>query len=95
VRHFWRLHVLTIDAVARRLADLGYTVGQRLFEYLKWREKATVRETRLERQLLYISSTIWKALFGREATLSRSKENEKCAAKKKSNFFGDAKSIST
>eukprot|EP01120_Amphizonella_sp_Union-15-10_P004340 TRINITY_DN14970_c0_g1_i1.p1 TRINITY_DN14970_c0_g1~~TRINITY_DN14970_c0_g1_i1.p1 ORF type:complete len:198 (-),score=30.85 TRINITY_DN14970_c0_g1_i1:68-661(-) len=58
----------------RRLADIGYNVGLRLLEYISWKEKATKRETEFERILHFISNTVWKMLFGKNARPEKSKQ---------------------
>jgi hypothetical protein len=61
----------------KRLEEFGYGIGRRMSEYIGIREKAVKRETRLINMLQYLSSTIWKHLFGKVADgLERSTENE-------------------
>jgi len=68
--------VSTIKDLERRLQDIGYEVGVRLVEYFHWKEKAVKRETRLVRFLSFISTTVWKSLFGKIATLEKSVEKK-------------------
>jgi len=65
-----------IKDLERRLADIGYSVGLRLLEYSAWREKIPKRDTNLVRFLQFISSTVWKTLFGKAATLEKSVEKK-------------------
>jgi len=65
-----------IKDLERRLADIGYSVGLRLLEYSAWREKLPKRDTNLVRFLQFISSNVWKTLFGKAATLEKSVEKK-------------------
>lgn len=61
----------SVDDMQRRLEKSGHRVGQKLFELLCWREKLGKgdgkRFIRLIDLLTFISSTAWKALFGKAA----------------------------
>lgn len=50
-----------------RLAEMGAEVGHRITDLLVVREKGGKRETKLLNALLFVKSTLWKSLFGREA----------------------------
>lgn len=50
-----------------RLAEIGAEVGHRITDLLVVREKGGKREIKLLNVLLFIKSTVWKSLFGREA----------------------------
>lgn len=50
-----------------RLAEVGTEVGHRVTDLLVVREKGGKREIKLLNILLFIKSTVWKSLFGREA----------------------------
>ena len=50
-----------------KLHELGYQVGSRLLDLVFVREKAAKRETKLLNVLLFVKSTLWKTLFGKEA----------------------------
>lgn len=50
-----------------RLHELGQDVGSRIIDLHFVRERLSKRETKLTQMLLFIKSTIWKSLFGREA----------------------------
>eukprot|EP01126_Amoeba_proteus_P065406 TRINITY_DN9298_c0_g1_i1.p1 TRINITY_DN9298_c0_g1~~TRINITY_DN9298_c0_g1_i1.p1 ORF type:complete len:149 (-),score=27.06 TRINITY_DN9298_c0_g1_i1:476-922(-) len=73
-----------IKDLERRLADVGYSVGLRLLEYAQWKDKGDKfikRETNTVRFLQFISTTVWKMLFGKPATLERSMEKkEQCTS---------------
>ena len=46
---------------------MGHQVGSRLLDLVFVREKAAKRETKLLNVLLFVKSTLWKTLFGKEA----------------------------
>lgn len=50
-----------------RLHELGQDVGSRIIDLHFVRERISKREIKLTQMLLFIKSTIWKSLFGREA----------------------------
>lgn len=50
-----------------RLHDLGKDVGVRLIDLYFVRERNSKRETKLINILLFIKTTLWKTLFGKEA----------------------------
>ena len=50
-----------------KLHELGHQVGSRLLDLVFVREKAAKRETKLLNVLLFVKSTLWKTLFGKEA----------------------------
>lgn len=63
--------------VCGRLNEFGYRVGSRVLELLAWREKVAKREIKVINVLYFIHSTVWKALFGKQAdSLEKSTENE-------------------
>eukprot|EP01125_Pyxidicula_operculata_P015543 TRINITY_DN5281_c0_g1_i1.p1 TRINITY_DN5281_c0_g1~~TRINITY_DN5281_c0_g1_i1.p1 ORF type:complete len:199 (-),score=30.03 TRINITY_DN5281_c0_g1_i1:114-710(-) len=68
--------VTHIKDLERRLADVGYSVGLRLLEYIAWKEKFTKRDTRMVRFLQFIANTVWKMLFGKPATLEKSMDKK-------------------
>ena len=77
------LTVLTVGAVAarlictfrklptshysRRLEDIGFGVGLRLLELLVYRERGSKREVQLLKALVFLQTTLWRYLFGRDA----------------------------
>ncbi|CAO3676304.1 unnamed protein product [Rhizopus stolonifer] len=66
-----------IQDLERKLNEFGYRVGFRMLELLTWREKVAKRETKVLGILYFIHSTVWKALFGKQAdSLEKSTENE-------------------
>eukprot|EP01123_Difflugia_compressa_P009561 TRINITY_DN3201_c0_g1_i1.p1 TRINITY_DN3201_c0_g1~~TRINITY_DN3201_c0_g1_i1.p1 ORF type:complete len:200 (-),score=26.28 TRINITY_DN3201_c0_g1_i1:46-645(-) len=68
--------VTHIKDLERRLADVGYSVGLRLLEYMSWKEKLPKRDTRMLRFLHFIASTVWETLFGKPATLEKSMDKK-------------------
>lgn len=50
-----------------RLAEMGAEIGHRITDLLVMREKNGKREIKLLNVLLFVKSTMWKSLFGREA----------------------------
>ena len=69
--------VTSIDALERRLEEAGYVVGLRVLELQCLREKfAGKRKTKLLQIIQWISTDMWKILFGKTAdSLERSTEN--------------------
>lgn len=66
-----------IQDLERKLNEFGYRVGSRILELLTWREKVPKREIKVLGILYFIHSTVWKALFGKQAdSLEKSTENE-------------------
>ncbi|KAF9919881.1 TRAPP subunit trs31 [Linnemannia zychae] len=66
-----------IQDLERKLNELGYRVGLRALDLLVWRDKNSKRETRVLGVLYFIHTTVWKALFGKQAdSLEKSTENE-------------------
>ncbi|KAI9267437.1 NO signaling/Golgi transport ligand-binding domain-containing protein [Sporodiniella umbellata] len=66
-----------IQDLEKKLNEFGYRVGFRMLELLTWREKVAKRETKVLGILYFIHSTVWKALFGKQAdSLEKSTENE-------------------
>lgn len=57
----------TVPELQGKLHELGYQVGARILDLVFVREKAAKRETKLLNVLLFIKSTLWKTLFGKEA----------------------------
>ncbi|EEC12448.1 conserved hypothetical protein [Ixodes scapularis] len=56
-----------VGSVVHRLSELGFHVGQRILDLLHVREKNYKRETKLLNILLFIKTSVWKTLFGKEA----------------------------
>ena len=53
---------------------MGFAIGIRLLEHISWKEKTSKRETKFLKLLFFITSTVWKSLFGREAVLEKSND---------------------
>lgn len=67
--------IQSANDLERRLEETGRTVGLRVLDLVTFREKLTKRETRVIGALQFVSSTCWKALFGKVAdSLERSTE---------------------
>ena len=63
----------SISELERRLEGTGYAVGLRVLELLAYRNRDYKRETRLMGVLQFVSTQVWKALFGKAAdSLERS-----------------------
>jgi hypothetical protein len=63
----------SISELERRLEATGYGVGLRVLELLAYRSREYKRETKLMNILQFVSTTVWKALFGKAAdSLERS-----------------------
>jgi hypothetical protein len=68
----------TVPELQQKLHDLGFQVGARMLDLVFVRDRAGRRETKLLNVLLMIKSTLWKALFGKEADkLERANDDEK------------------
>eukprot|EP01082_Thalassiosira_pseudonana_P009303 g8278.t1 g8278 contig29:147003-147920(-) len=66
----------SISELERRLESAGYGVGLKVLEMVAYRAKETKRETRLMSILHFVSSSVWKSLFGKAAdSLERSIDN--------------------
>jgi hypothetical protein len=50
-----------------RLENLGFGIGVRALELLAHREKANRKETNLVAMLQFVTTTVWRALFGKVA----------------------------
>jgi hypothetical protein len=57
----------TVPELQGKLHELGFQVGSRMLDLVFVREKAARRETKLLNVLLFVKSTLWKTLFGKEA----------------------------
>jgi len=49
------------------LEAIGSGVGLRLLELLVFRERASKREVHLIKALVFVQTTLWRYLFGRDA----------------------------
>ncbi|XP_060525262.1 trafficking protein particle complex subunit 5 [Cylas formicarius] len=67
----------TVPELQIRLHELGRKVGLKLIDLYFVRERSGKRETKLLSILLFVKSTFWKALFGKEADkLEHSNDDE-------------------
>ena len=70
---FLRPPTICLLTVERRLEATGYGVGLRVLELLAFRSREYKRETKLMNVLQFVSTVVWKALFGKAAdSLERS-----------------------
>ena len=60
-------HARTPDEFKDKLSGIGRSIGVRYAELLAYRSTRAQRFTDMIDVLKYISSTVWKALFGKEA----------------------------
>ena len=67
-----------------RLESAGHSIGLRVLELLVHREKANRKETNLIAMLQFVTTTVWRALFGKVADgLEKSNNSEdECACLK-------------
>lgn len=66
----------SISELERRLEATGYGVGLRVLELLAYRSREYKRETKLMNLLQFVSTVVWKALFGKPAdSLERSSKS--------------------
>ena len=69
--------IKSVGDLEHRLEEAGYSVGQRVIEYIAVRDKSTRRSTRVVNMLQYICNVVWKFLFNKAADgLERSFDNE-------------------
>ena len=61
------LRLLASSSCSRRLEDIGFGVGLRLLELLVYRERGSKREVQLLKALVFLQTTMWRYLFGRDA----------------------------
>jgi hypothetical protein len=59
--------VYTVPELQKKLSEMGNHVGQRVVDMLFLREKNFKREIRLINMLMFIKTSVWKNLFGKEA----------------------------
>lgn len=67
VCHSGRGRVIRPRGVVHRLEDAGVGIGRRVLELGCLREKSSKRETRMLGILNFITSVVWKMLFGNSA----------------------------
>ncbi|XP_052860100.1 trafficking protein particle complex subunit 5 [Anopheles cruzii] len=70
--------VSTIPDLQNRLHDLGKDVGSRIIDLYFVRERNSKRETKLINMLLFIKTTLWKTLFGKEADKLEHATDDEC-----------------
>ena len=68
----------TVPELQEKLHEIGFQVGARITDLLFVRDRQAKRETKLLNVLLTVKSTVWKALFGKEADkLERANDDDK------------------
>jgi hypothetical protein len=61
------------------LENVGYDIGLRVLELLSHREKANRKEINLISMLQFVTTTVWRALFGKIADgLEKAPEETEC-----------------
>lgn len=74
---YFQDRVTSIADLERKLEEVGYGMGLRVLELQTFRERLQKRRVRLLPMLQWVSSNVWKALFGKTAdSLERSTEND-------------------
>ncbi|EPB71313.1 transport protein particle component, Bet3 [Ancylostoma ceylanicum] len=68
----------TVTDIHDRLASYGKIVGIRLLDVVTLREKGYRRETKLLGMLMFIKSSVWKNLFGKEADKLERSNDDQC-----------------
>jgi len=58
---------VSVPELQTKLLEIGKEVGSKLIDIVFIREKNYKRETKLLNMLLFIKSTFWKSVFGKEA----------------------------
>lgn len=67
----------SVPELEQRLTSTGCTVGWRVLELLSLRSREHKRELKVMNVLQWISTTVWKSLFGKAAdSLERSLDHE-------------------
>lgn len=59
--------VNTVPELQTRLSEMGFHVGQRIVDIHFVRTRNFKRETRLISMLIFIKTTVWQSLFGKDA----------------------------
>uniref|UniRef100_A0A182IVG2 Trafficking protein particle complex subunit 5 n=1 Tax=Anopheles atroparvus TaxID=41427 RepID=A0A182IVG2_ANOAO len=68
----------TIPDLQNKLHDMGKDVGCRIIDLYFVRERNSKRETKLINMLLFIKTTLWKTLFGKEADKLEHATDDEC-----------------
>uniref|UniRef100_A0A1B6H8B6 Trafficking protein particle complex subunit 5 n=1 Tax=Homalodisca liturata TaxID=320908 RepID=A0A1B6H8B6_9HEMI len=67
VVQYCQKRVYTVPELQNKLSSMGQDVGIKLIDLYFVREKNCKRETKLLNMLLFVKTTLWKGLFGKEA----------------------------
>uniref|UniRef100_A0A1I7XBR4 Trafficking protein particle complex subunit 5 n=1 Tax=Heterorhabditis bacteriophora TaxID=37862 RepID=A0A1I7XBR4_HETBA len=68
----------TVSDLHDKLAAYGESVGVRMLDVITLRERGYKRETKLLGMLMFIKSTVWKNLFGKEADKLERSNDDQC-----------------
>ncbi|KHJ96321.1 transport protein particle component, Bet3 [Oesophagostomum dentatum] len=79
----------TVTDIHDKLASYGKIVGIRLLDVVTLREKGYRRETKLLGMLMFIKSSVWKNLFGKEADKLERSNDDQCTCKLQNCLFLD------
>ncbi|CAG0920174.1 unnamed protein product [Notodromas monacha] len=68
----------TVPELQKRLSDLGFHVGSRMLDLVVLRERGGKRDLRILSIMMFLKTSFWKALFGKEADkLERANDDER------------------
>jgi hypothetical protein len=59
--------VTTGQELENKLSEIGYRIGLRMLELSVFRDKNSQRQIRRVNMLQYVSNTVWKSLYGKQA----------------------------
>jgi hypothetical protein len=65
-KHIYYICILLLSVFCR-LEDVGYGIGMRVLELLVHRDKANRKETNLIAMLQFVTTSVWRSLFGKVA----------------------------
>ncbi|CAG0897590.1 unnamed protein product [Cyprideis torosa] len=58
---------MSVSELQQKLSELGFQVGTRLLDLLVVRDRGFKRDIKVLNILLFVKTTVWKSLFGKEA----------------------------
>eukprot|EP00694_Reclinomonas_americana_P005743 EC795171.1.p2 GENE.EC795171.1~~EC795171.1.p2 ORF type:complete len:127 (+),score=27.63 EC795171.1:36-383(+) len=68
VIHYFQERVDDVLELEKSLENLGFGIGVRFLELCSFRDRHSKRELKLLSMLQFVSSTLWRTLFGRPPT---------------------------
>lgn len=78
---YCRNRVQSVTELEQKLADLGYRIGRRSLDLIAMRERAVRREITLLNILNFVSLSLWKFLFGKQAdSLKKVRNHDECTS---------------